>query len=80
METRESIWSVSRRFRIMYSLVFMILFCAGCVLAAIESGHLRDTRGWGWHTYLSSLVVKIRRIHCSGSRSWSRDHGYIGGM
>ena len=59
METRESIWSVSRRFRIIYSTVFTALFCAGCVLAVIESGHLRDTRYWDWHSYLNSLILKI---------------------
>jgi hypothetical protein len=57
---RESIWSVSRRFRMMYSLVFMALFCAGCVIAVFEAGHLRDMEGDGlWHTYLDGLIMRV---------------------
>jgi hypothetical protein len=57
---RESIWSVSRRFRMMYSLVFMALFCAGCVIAIFEAGHVRDTEGGGlWHTYLDGMIMRV---------------------
>lgn len=44
----------------MYSLVFMALFCAGCVIAVFEAGHVRDTEGGGlWHTYLDAMIMRV---------------------
>ena len=44
----------------MYSPVFMALFCAGCVIAVFEAGHLRDIEGDGlWHTYLDGLIMRV---------------------
>ena len=56
---RESIRSVSRRFRSTYSAVFMALFGLGRVLAVIESDHLRPADGWTWHTHMDTLISKI---------------------
>lgn len=56
MADRESIWSVSRRFRSIYSAVFIALFVFGCVLAAIEADYQRPVEGWNWHTHMNTLI------------------------
>lgn len=39
--------------------MFMALFGLGCVLAVIESDHLRPEDGWTWHTHMDTLISKI---------------------
>ena len=53
---RESIWSVSRRFRSIYSAVFIALFGFGVLLAVKKANQGKPDDGWNWYEHVDAVV------------------------